>query len=308
MDLFKLLSPIRLAASAVCAVVVILLTGCSGNSGTSYDIYYKNTNGDKLIKNEYTTQTTDTESLIYELFEQMGKNLKKSDCVTLTPDNVNMEKVEIVQNVAYVYFNKEYDSMGAVDELLFRAGVVKLFTQIDGIEYVRFFVDGSAASYKDGSRIGLMSPSDFVDDTNENLDSVEWRTVTLYFANKLGTQLVTKSESIAVGKSTSLEKILVETLIKGPSDSNMSQTLPTDLKVLSVSVSDGVCYVNLSSVFITEMVNVSSEIPIYSIVNTLCLLDNVNSVRIMINGDSTRSYRETISLEGAFYFNADICE
>jgi germination protein M len=137
---------------------------------------------------------------------------------------------------------------------------------------------------------------------------VEWKTVTLYFANKLGTQLVTKNETIAVGKSTSLERILVETLIKGTSDQTMTSTLPSDLKVLSVSVSDGVCYVNLSSVFITEMVNVSSEIPIYSIVNTLCALDNIDSVKIMINGDSTRSYRESISLETTFSFNKELVE
>lgn len=304
------MNKIKIILICVCLTApVIFCTGCSDSTdGTGYDIYYKNTGGNKLTTNKYVTDTADREKLVYELFEQMGKKLKKSDCEPLKPENVNLEDVEIIQNVAYIYFNKSYDSMATEEELLFRAGVVKLFTQIDGIEYIRFYVDGSPASYKDGSRIGLMSSSDFVDDSDENLENVEWKTVTLYFANKLGTQLVARNESIAVGKSTSLERILVETLIKGPSDSNMVQTLPGDLKVLSVSVSDRVCYVNLSSVFITEMVNVASEIPIYSIVNTLCALDNIDSVKIMINGDSTRSYRETISLEGAFTFNADICE
>ena len=300
---------IKYIVLCICITASIgVLAGCGKEKGTSYSVYYKNASGNKLITSEYVTQTQDKEELIRELFEQMGKSIKKDDCVSLKPDIVNMEKTEIVQNVVYVYFNKEYDMMDTADELLFRAGVVKLFTQIDGIEYVRFYVDGSPASYKDGSHIGLMSPSDFVDDSDENLENVEWKTVTLYYANKLGTQLVTKNESIAVGKSTSLEKILVENLIKGPSDSNMSATLPSDLKVLSISVSDNVCYVNLSSVFITEMVNVSNEIPIYSIVNTLCAQGNIDSVKIMINGDSTKSYRETISLENTFTFNSDIIE
>jgi germination protein M len=290
------------------SAVILLLAGCGKQEGDSYSVYYKNAAGTKLVTSQYVTDTKDSTALISELIGQMGKSQKKDDCVSLKPENLTLEKAEIVQNVAYVYFNKDYDKMEVSEELLFRAGVVKLITQIDGIEYVRFFVDGSAASYKDGSHIGLMSPLDFVDDSNEKLESVEWKTVTLYFANKLGTQLVTKNETIAVGKSTSLERILVETLIKGTSDQTMTSTLPSDLKVLSVSVSDGVCYVNLSSVFITEMVNVSSEIPIYSIVNTLCTLDNIDSVKIMINGDSTRSYRETISLETTFSFNKELVE
>jgi germination protein M len=281
--------------------VTLLFAGCGKQEGDSYSVYYKNAAGTKLVTSQYVTDTQDGTALISELFSQMGKSQKKDDCVSLKPENLTLEKAEIVQNVAYVYFNKDYDKMEPADELLFR-------TQIDGIEYVRFFVDGTAASYKDGSHIGLMSPLDFVDDSNENLESVEWKTVTLYFANKLGTQLVTKNETIAVGKSTSLERILVETLIKGTSDQTMTSTLPSDLKVLSVSVSDGVCYVNLSSVFITEMVNVSGEIPIYSIVNTLCTLDNIDSVKIMINGDSTRSYRESISLETTFSFNKELVE
>ena len=68
------------------------------------------------------------------------------------------------------------------------------------------------------------------------------------------------------------------------------------------------CYVNLSSAFINEMVNVSNEIPIYSIVNTLCDQGNIDSVKIMINGDSSKSYREVISLENTFSFNSDIVE
>lgn len=288
--------------------MAVISSGCGKQAGFTYNIYYKNSSGNKLTTAEYTTASTGVDTLIPELFEQTGKSIKKEDCVTLKPDSVSMTDYQIVQNVLYVYFNKEYDSMGASEELLFRAGIVKLFTQIQGIEYVRFYVDGSPATYKDGSHVGLMSAADFVDDSDENPENVEWRTVRLYYANKLGTQLVETNETIAVGKSSSVERILVENLIKGPSDNNMTATLPSDLKVLSISVSDRVCYVNLSSVFITEMVNVSNEIPVYSIVNTLCAQPDIDSVRIMINGDSTRSYREVISLDNAFTFNSDILE
>ena len=289
-------------------IVILTMPGCGKKQGNTYSIYYRNAAGNKLTTLDYVTSTKNQNELVKELFDQMGKFNKKDDCMPLKPDNVTMEKYEILKNVLYVYLNKDYDLLEPTEVLLLRAGLVKMFTQIEGIEYIRFYVDGSPATYNDGSFVGLMSPSDFVDDSNDNLESVEWKKVTLYYANKLGTRLVKKSETIAVGKSTSVERILVEDLIKGPSNPEMSGTLPSTLKVLSVSVSERVCYVNLSSAFINEMVNVSNEIPIYSIVNTLCDQGNIDSVKIMINGDSSKSYREVISLENTFSFNSDIVE
>jgi germination protein M len=97
--------------------------------------------------------------------------------------------------------------------------------------------------------------------------------------------------------------MVVVKLIKGPSDSSVFATLPADMKLLNVSVNNGVCYVNLDSSFLTEMVNVSSEIPIYSIVDSLCDLESVDSVKIMVNGDSSKTFRESISLDNTFTFN-----
>lgn len=48
----------------------------------------------------------------------------------------------------------------------------------------------------------------------------------LYYSNKMGDKLVKKVESVAYSKNTSLERIIVEQLIKGPGDSTMNSTLP----------------------------------------------------------------------------------
>ena len=81
----------------------------------------------------------------------------------------------------------------------------------------------------------------------------------MYYADKLGDKLVKTSVAVAYSKNVSLEKMVVERLIKGPSDTSVYATLPTDLKLLNISVSNRVCYVNLSTTFLTEMVNVSNE-------------------------------------------------
>jgi uncharacterized lipoprotein YehR (DUF1307 family) len=80
--------------------VILLLAGCGKQEGDSYSVYYKNAAGTKLVTSQYVTDTKDGTSLINELFSQMGKSQKKDDCVSLKPENLTLEKAEIVQNVA----------------------------------------------------------------------------------------------------------------------------------------------------------------------------------------------------------------
>lgn len=293
---------------ALVILLVILSAGCKKKQqeAQGYNIYFVNAAGNKLVTIQYQTDTTDAVSLINEMLEQMDQRQKKSDVEVLKPDNVIIQNIEINNSMANIYFSKEYNDMESARELLYRAGVVKMLTQIEEIKYVQFYVENSPAQYADGTTIGIMEASDFVDDSNERVGSVEWKEINLYYANKLGDKLVRKKETIAYSKNVSLEKMVVERLIKGPSDTDMTATLPADLKLLSISVSDGVCYVNLDSAFLTEMVNVSNELPVYSIVNSLCELGSVHSVRIMINGDTTKTFRESISLDSNFKYNRDL--
>lgn len=296
---------IRILFCILTVCFLLCLSGCE-ESPEGMKIYYRNVTDNTLVAVDFETESTDAYQIINEMFEQMRKKPKQKEIDILLLDGIEIINTEINMNVANIYFNQAYNVLNNIDEVLMRAGVVKAITQIDSIDYVRFFVDGSPARYEDGTFIGLMSPDDFINDSKDAIGNVEWRDITLYFANKTGDKLVKTTESVGYAKNTSIERIVVERLIKGTSDNNLSSTLPSDLKLLSISVSEGVCYVNLSSVFLTEMVNVSNEIPIYSIVNSLCELKTIREVRMLINGDSNRSFRESIQLNTSFQYNKDI--
>lgn len=73
-----------------------------------------------------------------------------------------------------------------------------------------------------------------------------------------------------------------------------------------MTIADGVCYVNLSSEFLEQPYNVSSEATIYSIVNSLVEFSNVNKVQILVDGESELMYRENINLDTIFTRNLDL--
>ena len=71
---------------------------------------------------------------------------------------------------------------------------------------------------------------------------------------------------------------------------------------------DGICYVNLGSNFLTQIFNVTSDVTIYSITNSLVELSNVNKVQISIDGNTNINYKENISLSTVFERNLEIVE
>ncbi len=283
-------------------IVIILLaficTGCGKDeSDTAYKVYYKDSSGYKLVEESYRTDKTDATELANELYSQMNTRQRKSDYEIIKPDKVVLDNLVVQDSVAYLYFNNEYLRMTRVEEVLYRAALVKTLTQIDGIDYVSIYQGGLPIKYSNGNTIGLMGASDFVDDADSDVSNLQWSDLKLYFANTSGDRLVAQTVSVAYSKSVSVEKVIVEQLITGPEGSGCKATLPTDLKLLGISVKNEVCYVNFSSQLLSSIANVSAEVTIYSIVNSLCELGHISTVVISVEGESAVMFRDKINLE-----------
>lgn len=282
--------------------------GCSNEKNTistaedgNYNIY--SVDGDMLKSVIYETDTTDSDLLTEELISQMG--LSGTD--SKSDDNICVKSHSINNQVVYLSFNKAYFSMETIQEVLFRAAVVKTIAQVPGISYVYFYVDGAPLAYSNGSLVGKMASTDFIDETDDDLNSLAWTTLILYFASSDGNSLVASEIPMAYSKTMSMERLVIEQLIAGPDDNTLRATLPSSMKVLGVSVKDGVCYLNFDTAFLNEIVDLPAAIQIYSIVNSLCELSGISEVQIQVNGGSHVSLRE-ISLENTFSRNLDIID
>ena len=79
-----------------------------------------------------------------------------------------------------------------------------------------------------------------------------------------------------------------------------------ETKIVSVTTRDNTCYVNLDEGFLNLPGNVTPEVAIYSIVNSLVELSSINKVQISINGSTDLIYMETIPLSQVFERNLEI--
>lgn len=109
--------------------------------------------------------------------------------------------------------------------------------------------------------------------------------VTLYFLSEDGNYLVPEVRTIKKG-SEKLEELVVSELIKGPAQPGHVAIIPSETKLLSVTSSNGIAFVDVSKDFLStdKMSSKQLILMIYSIVDTLTELKGINKVQFLING------------------------
>ena len=206
--------------------------------------------------------------------------------------------------VLYLFFDNNYTSMSPGREILCRAALTKTLTQVDGIDYISIYSGDQPLLDSTGMPVGMLSDSDFADSISD-VNTYEKTELTLYFTDEFGEKLYPEQRSVMHNINTSVEKMILEELLGGPSTPWLRPTLESGTKILNVSVNENVCYINVDSSFLNNSLEVKDYIPIYSIVNSLATQPSVNRVQISVNGSQDVMFRDTISLNTMFERHLD---
>lgn len=183
--------------------------------------------------------------------------------------------------------DKNYSNLPATTEVLVRAAIVRTLTQLPEVKYVGITVEGSQLFDNAGEAVGWMSADTFINNDGNEINTYDSIRVKLYFANESGDKLIAAYREKYYLTNIPVERFVVEELIAGPSGrvEGLYPSINSETKIVSVITKDGVCYVNLDSSFLNVVNNVATEVSVYSIVNSLVELSNVNKVQILINGE-----------------------
>lgn len=289
--------------------VLLLLPACSGKrtevqEGSEY-IYALNDDMTGLAKITFQLPEGDTQEVAEAILEELAKPSEDIDYSQTIPESVSVQNCTIEDAIASIDFNDEYREISQLEEKLLRAAVVRSLLKVDGISGVYFTIDGEQLKDNQGNVVGLMTEDDFVDSTDP-LSSYETGTLTLYFANKTGDRLITQTMDVKYNSNISKEKLIVEKLMKGPKKSGAYPTLNPNASLLGVAVKDGICYVNFDSEFLNSAYDVKPEIVVYSLVNSLVEGTGAGKVQIMVNGEKSVTYKETIDLSQPMQSNMEL--
>ena len=121
--------------------------------------------------------------------------------------------------------------------------------------------------------------------------------VSLYFYNESTQSLVPEGRLIDVKELVEEPyKKLMELLIEGPQNSSLTKTIPDGTKINKIELKGDILYIDLSKEFIENHSGgeTKESSTIYSIVNTMTNLTEVNSVKLLIDGEENKAFKDNL--------------
>ena len=298
----------------IACLMMILTDGCSKTEekGTPVDISYLNKNETKLVTETHYFESEDTKERIVEVLTLLCSVPDNKELKATLTTGINIITYSYDGEQVIVSLGEKYRELPKTTEVLTRAALVRSLTNIPGVRYVMITVNGESLTDLSGNAIGIMTADMFVDNAGTQVETVESKVnLRLYFANESGDGLITVNRELTHNADVSnvpMEKLVVEQLISGPANDKSYPTISPGTKLINSTVKDGVCYLTFDSTLITAVNNVTTDVKIYSIVNYLVELSNINKVQIAIEGNKDGKFRDKYELSTVFERNLSLVE
>ncbi|MDD2355836.1 MAG: GerMN domain-containing protein [Lachnospiraceae bacterium] len=269
------------------------------SDSTTINVYYLNKGITAIVPVTHTPEAKDTGALIDELIEQLSKVQDKVEYVSPIEGFTLLGK-DINSGSLTLNFSTAYSSLNKVREVLTRAAIVDTLCQVDGVKTISFQIDGAPLTDSSDSPVGAMTKDTFVFNLGKDINLYEKDSLRLYFADATGKKLVAVSRPVIYNSNISKEKLIVEELLKGPNGTDIYPIINPDTTILSVTSRDGVCFVSFDKYFMTEPYAVSAEVVIYSIVDSLTELPDIQKVQISVDSDTSGTFMESMPLQNIY--------
>ena len=257
---------------------------------------------------EYQTNSTELETLVEELIENLSTVPEKLEYKSPLAGSFSLLDYGIAEGQIILSFDDHYKEQTVISETLVRAALVRTLTQIKEINYLSFLIRSDPLTDSMGNIVGVMSADMFIDNAGKEMNAYEKVKLRLYFGNESGDGLIAVNRNgVVYNSNVAIEKVVVENLIAGPLEEEMAYpTINPGTKIISITVKDGICYVNLDNMFLNQLNQVSANTTIYSIANSLVELPNINKVQISVDGNTNVVFKENINLSTIYERNLDI--
>lgn len=272
----------------------------------SINVYYVDSKASGIVSESYKLIAANPEEQVGELLYMLKKKPDNLVYKNALPDSVTYTGYTLNKdNSLTIDFDSSYyNELGGVSEVLCRAAIVKTLCQIKGVDYIQINVAGNTLIDSNNMPVGTLKAEDFID----NIDADTTFRVKLYFANKEGTKLIEYDTDINYTGASSIEELAIKQLINGPTRIGLYPTVPEGTVLLTVTKSDGICTVDFNEKFLNKLPDIQAGVAIYSVVNTLVELPDINKVQFTINSKVVKTYWEDVQIDTLFERNLELVE
>ncbi|MCD7845360.1 MAG: GerMN domain-containing protein [Oscillospiraceae bacterium] len=238
--------------------------------------------GGDLICEEILPQP-EGDSLIDGVLALFSTESEDSNLACALPEGVTIEGWSLEKAVAALTFSESFLDLTEMDQTVTAFCAALTLCALDEVESVTILA-GEQTVFS-----GLMPEDALLRDTDTD---PYVRQLRLYFADGDGRYLISEYHSLTLDEDTSPERYVIEELLRGPNNGELQRAIPEGTELISCQTADGVCTVNLSEEFYVNRPDTASgeRLAVYSIVNSLTSLSQVDSVVILVEGEALESY------------------
>lgn len=282
----------------ILAAVMLFAAGCGSSeketeeNPDSLKLYYVDTAEMTVVSESYVPYSSNDEELVGELIGALSIVSKKSSYANAKPASVEINNYYLDKNkiLTVDFSDAYYKELTGASEILARAAIVKTLCQCSSVKYVEFTVQGQPLVINE-TVMGRMRSTDFIDTAGESTEYALDTYLTVYFANTDGTMLSASRLIVSSDGSYTMEKLVFEQLLYGPLDgqNHLLRTFPETVILNSVDTIDGICTIDLSPDFLLGMEGITTEVTVYSVVNSLCEITGVNKVKFLFDGEQKKT-------------------
>lgn len=280
-------------------VLTLVPAGCGRaplRGENTVQICYLNSEETRVVTEDYNLVSAKLEERIDELVELLKQLPDKHSLKAPLAMGFEVLGTTFSEGKLTIDVDENYLVLPLTTEVLVRGAIVRTLTQLEGVNYIEITVNSNQLFDGLGELVGWMNSEQFIQNDGNEINTYEPVRIKLFFANESGDGLLGAYREKHYSTNTPLERFVVEETIAGPSGqiSGLYPTINPATKIINIMTKDGICYVNLDDNFLAVPGNSSIDLAVYSIVNALVELNNINKVQILINGEIPESLHNSI--------------
>ena len=248
----KLLIPVVIVLAAIIAAVAVnIIRSDYGSVKYNGELYFFNDSATAIVAENREIKYRDKQGLAESVIEELMKGPTDGKHLRIIEKKARLISVNGVEtgNVI-VNFSREFITGDNTKDILAVYAVVKSLCVTEIIDSVKVVIEGKDIETGDGSIIGYLTNQDI--NLQTDTYNSEMREVTLYFPKKDSQKLIREVRSIKVTDQQPIAQYIINELIKGTDNEELSQALSKDTVLLSVETSDNICFVNFKSNFLDK--------------------------------------------------------
>lgn len=265
-------------------LLLSLLCACSSDvsqNDTTYKLLYSNSSTPtELVTVDTTLAATKSEDAIVELFTKLTSPENDSH-TSVIPKSVSLVAASLIDGTCTLTLSPSYENLAPYTRVTLNYVLVTTMSALPDVKQVSISSENGVQTF---------TPDIFVTSTPPAY--YDTYTVNLRYITHDYAETVTVEKTFVPPSDKALEAYVTELLALPQSNPDFRSPFPDGTKINNVYLDSTTCVLDLSSEFITAAPHTpeAEKAILFSIVDTLTELPDVNRVKFLIDGKSGYGY------------------